>query len=103
MSRGGPAAAPCLLQIGYPWQYMQSQLNQRLWTLQFLVLAAANRLLPALFSPPIFLMVQEPQLSYSTILARAQATTRRLAALVAAVVAVLVAVLLRTAAAGGAA
>jgi hypothetical protein len=98
-----PCGAPLLLQIGYPWQYMQSQLNQQLWTLRFLLLMALNKVLPALFSPPIFLMVQQPELSYSTILSRAQATSRRLAALAGAVLVGLAALLVRRALAGGAA
>jgi hypothetical protein len=92
-----------VLQIGYPWQYMQSQINSKLWTLRFLVLMALNKVAPALFSPPIFLMIQQHELSYSTILARAQATSRRLAALVGAVLVGLAALLVRRAMAGGAA
>lgn len=67
--------------MGYPWQYAQDPLRQRLWTAKFLVGIALSKLLPWLFSPPIFLMIQEPGLSYTAILAKAQANTRRLAVL----------------------
>lgn len=77
--------------MGYPWQYNQAPLRKLLWTVQFAVTMALNKLVPALIAPPIFMMVQDPNLSYSHILHRAQGTGWWLAALAGAVVAALLA------------
>jgi kynurenine 3-monooxygenase len=71
-----------LVQIGYPYQYNQDQFGKLVWTLGFLGRNALNKLLPSVFHPPSFLMVQDWTLSYSTILDRADATTRRICVLV---------------------
>ncbi len=43
-----------LLQVGAPYQYGQDKAGQMLWAAKFVVLMALSKLLPWLFSPPIF-------------------------------------------------
>eukprot|EP00775_Hariotina_reticulata_P000352 gene352-585_t len=54
------AALAKLVQIGYPLQYNQYPLLRALWNIRFLAQVAANKLLPFLISPPLFLMIQDP-------------------------------------------
>ncbi|AFY52765.1 2-polyprenyl-6-methoxyphenol hydroxylase-like oxidoreductase [Rivularia sp. PCC 7116] len=65
-----------LMQVGYPWQYNQAPLRKKLWSVNFLLRLALSKLLPFAFSPPAFFLVQNHQLSYSEILAKAERTTR---------------------------
>ena len=71
-----------LVQIGYPYQYNQDQVGKMVWTLGFLGRNTLNKLIPSVFHPPSFLMVQDWSLSYSTILDRADETTRRICVLI---------------------
>ena len=65
-----------LMVFGYPYQY-----NQGPWwkktatTANFAIRLLASKALPFLFSPPAFFMIQDPSLSYTTILHRAHRTT----------------------------
>ncbi|MDY6898209.1 MAG: NAD(P)/FAD-dependent oxidoreductase [Cyanobacteriota bacterium] len=65
-----------LMQIGYPWQYNQAPIRKKIWNINFLLRLALSKLLPFLFSPPAFFLVQNHQLSYQEILMKADRTTR---------------------------
>ena len=78
-----------LVQISYPWQYNQNPLQKRLWNINFLLRLLLNRLLPFLFNPHSFLLIQQHQLSYSEILARSNRTTKILFVLVILIILVL--------------
>jgi len=65
-----------LMQIGYPWQYNQAPIRKKLWNINFLMRLSLSKLLPFAFSPPAFFMIQNHQLSYQEILAKAERTTR---------------------------
>ncbi|MBE9054330.1 FAD-dependent monooxygenase [Nostocales cyanobacterium LEGE 11386] len=67
-----------LAQIAYPWQYNQDRLGKRLWNINFFLRFLLSRLLPYIFNPPAFLLIQNHQLSYQDILTKAQGTTRTL-------------------------
>ncbi|AFZ42627.1 FAD dependent oxidoreductase [Halothece sp. PCC 7418] len=67
-----------LVQISYPWQYNQDLLQKRLWTVNFLIRLFLHRILPFLFQPHSFLLIQNHELSYSDILAKSNRTTRLL-------------------------
>lgn len=67
-----------LVQISYPWQYNQNPLQKRLWGINFLLRLLLNRLLPFLFNPHSFLLIQQHELSYSEILAKSNRTTQAL-------------------------
>jgi kynurenine 3-monooxygenase len=70
-----------LVQISYPWQYNQDQLQKRLWSLNFFLRLLLNRLFPFLFNAHSFLLIQNHELSYSEILAKSNKTTQVLAIL----------------------
>ncbi|BAY86322.1 hypothetical protein NIES267_58280 [Calothrix parasitica NIES-267] len=65
-----------LMQIGYPWQYNQAPIRKKLWSINFLLRLSLSKILPFLFSPPAFFLVQNHQLSYNEILMKAERTTR---------------------------
>lgn len=65
-----------LMQIGYPWQYNQAPNRKKLWSINFLLRLSLSKILPFVFSPPAFFLVQNHQLSYSEILMKANRTTR---------------------------
>ncbi|BAU07907.1 unknown protein [Fischerella sp. NIES-3754] len=75
-----------LAQIAYPWQYNQAPVRKWLWSINFAFRLLLNRLLPHVFSPPAFFMIQNHQLSYQEIMVMAQRTTQRLYLLVLAVI-----------------
>jgi hypothetical protein len=77
----------CCLQIGFPLQYNQYPLLRALWNIRFLAQVVAHKVLPFLISPPLFLMIQDPQQSYSSVLAATERSRRILYVLVAALVA----------------
>ncbi|MBV6625601.1 MAG: FAD-dependent monooxygenase [Rivularia sp. (in: Bacteria)] len=79
-----------LMQVGYPWQYNQAPLRKKLWNVNFLLRLALSKILPFAFSPPAFFLVQNHQLSYSEILAKAERTTRILYVILVFIVLVLV-------------
>jgi 2-polyprenyl-6-methoxyphenol hydroxylase-like FAD-dependent oxidoreductase len=70
-----------LVQISYPWQYNQDQLQKRLWSINFFLRLIFNRLLPGVFSPHSFILIQNHELSYSQILTKSNITTRNLSIL----------------------
>jgi kynurenine 3-monooxygenase len=65
-----------LAQIGFPWQYNQDSVGKFFWTLNFFLRMILNRLLPFMCSPPAFLMIQDHQLQYQEILAKANRSTQ---------------------------
>lgn len=75
--RAPEAKAICrLMQFGYPYQYNQAIIMKNLWLVNFALRMLLNKILPFIFSPPAFLMVQgNPELSYAQILRKANATT----------------------------
>ncbi|BAY25947.1 hypothetical protein NIES2100_57570 [Calothrix sp. NIES-2100] len=70
-----------LAQISYPWQYNQDLVQKRLWSLNFFLRLLLNRLLPFIFNPHSFLLIQNHELSYSEILAKSNSTTQILLSL----------------------
>ncbi|MEH2404818.1 FAD-dependent oxidoreductase [Nostoc sp.] len=70
-----------LVQISYPWQYNQDLLQKRLWSINFFLRLLLNRLFPFLFNPHSIFLIQNPELSYSEILAKSNRTTQVLAIL----------------------
>jgi len=67
-----------LVQISYPWQYNQAPFRKRLWSLNFFLRLLLHRLFPFIFNTHSFLLIQNPELSYSEILAKSNRTTLRL-------------------------
>ena len=65
-----------LMQVGYPWQYNQAPISKKFWTINFLLRLTLSKILPFLFSPPAFFLVQNHQLSYKEILTKVERTTR---------------------------
>ncbi len=65
-----------LAQIAFPWQYNQDPLRTSLWSVNFFLRLALSRLLPYIFSPPAFFLIQNHQLSYHQIWVAVQRTTR---------------------------
>lgn len=64
-----------LVQTAYPWQYNQDILGKRLWSINFFIRLLLSRILPFIFSPPAFMLIQNHQLSYGEIWRMAQRTT----------------------------
>jgi len=78
-ARAPEAEALCrLMTLGGPYQYRQSKVGLALWGLNVAFRRALNALLPRIFSPQIFMMVSNPQLSYTQVLAKANRTTKRI-------------------------
>ncbi len=67
-----------LAQTAFPWQYNQDRLGRWLWNINFFIRLILSRLLPFIFSPPAFFMIQNHQLSYQEIWLRVQRNTQRL-------------------------
>ncbi|WP_414621869.1 FAD-dependent oxidoreductase [Calothrix sp. CCY 0018] len=72
-----------LMQVGYPWQYNQAPIRQKLWNINFLVRLSLSKILPFLITPPAFFLIQNHQLSYQETLTKAERTTRILYAIIA--------------------
>jgi hypothetical protein len=81
------SSAVAVLQIGFPLQYNQYPLLRALWNVRFLAQVLAHKLLPFLVSPPLFLMIQDPKQSYSSVLAATERSRQVLYVLAAALVA----------------
>lgn len=64
-----------LAQTAFPWQYNQDILGKRLWSINFLLRLLLSRILPFIFTPPAFMLIQNHQLSYREIWSMAQRTT----------------------------
>lgn len=80
--------APALRsQVGYPLQYKQYKLRERLFFVGFTLQLLLSKVLPWLVQPPIFMLVQDPARSYSDIWAGAQRTAAVLRVMAAAAVA----------------
>ncbi len=67
-----------LAQIAFPWQYGQNPFRTRLWSINFFLRLVLSRLLPFLFHPPAFFLVQNYRLSYQEILAKVERTSQNL-------------------------
>ncbi|MFK0729624.1 MAG: FAD-dependent oxidoreductase [Gloeotrichia echinulata GP01] len=67
-----------LAQTAFPWQYNQDRLGRWLWNINFFIRLILSRLLPYIFSPPAFFLIQNHQLSYQEIWLRVQRNTQRL-------------------------
>ncbi|MBR8835474.1 MAG: FAD-dependent monooxygenase [Stigonema ocellatum SAG 48.90 = DSM 106950] len=65
-----------LAQFAYPWQYNQAPLRGRLWNVNFFLRLLLSRILPNIFSPPAFFLIQKHQLSYNQILTMVQRTSQ---------------------------
>ena len=65
-----------LAQIAFPWQYNQSPFRRWLWNINFFLRLLLSKLLPYVFSPPAFLLIQNYQLSYHEILVKAKRTSQ---------------------------
>jgi len=65
-----------LAQIAFPWQYNQDPWRRGLWNVNFFLRLVLSRLLPLVFSPPAFFLIQNYRLSYKEILGKAQHTTK---------------------------
>ncbi|MDJ0515329.1 MAG: NAD(P)/FAD-dependent oxidoreductase [Trichodesmium sp. MO_231.B1] len=64
-----------LSQTAFPWQYNQDILGKRLWSINFFIRLLLSRILPFIFAPPAFIMIQNHKLSYREIWFMAQRTT----------------------------
>ncbi|MGD1701115.1 FAD-dependent oxidoreductase [Dapis sp. BLCC M229] len=64
-----------LSQTAFPWQYNQDILGKRLWSINFFIRLLLSRILPFIFAPPAFIMIQNHKLSYREIWSMAQRTT----------------------------
>jgi 2-polyprenyl-6-methoxyphenol hydroxylase-like FAD-dependent oxidoreductase len=67
-----------LAQVAFPWQYNQAPLRTALWSINFFLRLLLARLLPYVFSPQAFFLIQNHQLSYQEIWVRVQRTTQTL-------------------------
>lgn len=67
-----------LAQIAFPWQYNQAPLRRWLWNVNFFLRLVLSRLLPYIFSPPAFFLIQNHKLSYQEILVMVKRTTQTL-------------------------
>lgn len=65
-----------LAQTAFPWQYNQDRLGRGLWSINFFLRLVLNRILPFIFNPPSFFLIQNHSLSYQQIWKKAQQTTR---------------------------
>ncbi|MEA5511075.1 NAD(P)/FAD-dependent oxidoreductase [Crocosphaera sp. UHCC 0190] len=64
-----------LCQTAFPWQYNQDPFRRQLWNINFFIRLGLNRILPFIFSPPAFILIQNHQLGYAEIWQRSQKTT----------------------------
>jgi kynurenine 3-monooxygenase len=67
-----------LAQTSVPWQYNQNRIGKLLWSINFFIRLGLSRVLPFIYSPPSFFLLQNHQLSYREIWGKAQNTTRNL-------------------------
>eukprot|EP00307_Rebecca_sp_RCC1486_P011787 CAMPEP_0119434260 /NCGR_PEP_ID=MMETSP1335-20130426/50581_1 /TAXON_ID=259385 /ORGANISM="Chrysoculter rhomboideus, Strain RCC1486" /LENGTH=651 /DNA_ID=CAMNT_0007460115 /DNA_START=6 /DNA_END=1961 /DNA_ORIENTATION=+ len=72
-----PRALPrCAARLQYGQEARFSKLRQMAWALNVFLRLGLSKALPAVFSPQIFMLIQNPQLGYAEIERRADATTR---------------------------
>lgn len=67
-----------LAQTSFPWQYNQDRWRQLLWAINFFLRLRLSRLVPYLFSPQSFFLIQNHQLSYQEVLRKERWTTQML-------------------------
>jgi len=67
-----------LAKVAYPWQYNQDMASKFLWYINFFARLLLSQLLPFIFSPPAFLLLQNHELSYHQIWVRVERTTKAL-------------------------
>ena len=67
-----------LMIFGFPYQYNQAPLKKNLAYFNFALRLLLNKILPAVFSPASFFMLQDEKLSYSYVVAAGKRTTRNL-------------------------
>lgn len=65
-----------LAQTAYPWQYNQDIFGKLVWAINFFLRLFLSRLLPLIFHPPAFFLLQNHQLSYQQIWMMVQRTTK---------------------------
>jgi len=65
-----------LAQVAYPWQYNQDSGGKLLWYVNFFIRLLLSRLLPPIFNPPAFFLIQDDQLSYQQIWMMVERTTK---------------------------
>lgn len=65
-----------LAQNAYPWQYNQDTVGKFLWSINFFLRLLLSRLLPFIFNPPAFFLIQNDQLSYQQIWVMVERTTK---------------------------
>lgn len=71
-----------LVQFAYPWQYNQAPFRGQLWNINFILRLLLSRLIPVIFSPPAFFLIQNYQLSYQQIFLTTRRTTQALYVLI---------------------
>lgn len=67
-----------IMTYGYPYQYGQMPFRGKLAIANFGLRLALSKVIPKVFSPPAFFMIQDHTMPYSEIHKRAMRTTRRL-------------------------
>uniref|UniRef100_A0A7S3ZD29 FAD-binding domain-containing protein n=1 Tax=Lotharella globosa TaxID=91324 RepID=A0A7S3ZD29_9EUKA len=68
-----------VMQIGFPYQYGQDPLAEKLWMVNFVLRSfVLSKILPRVFYPAAVIMLQDATLRYSEVWRREQQTTRRL-------------------------
>jgi kynurenine 3-monooxygenase len=82
-----------LAQTAFPWQYNQDRLGKSLWSVNFFLRLVLNRILPFLFNPPSFFLIQNHNLSYHQIWKKAQQTTKIIYFLIVAIVIILLGII----------
>lgn len=84
-----------LAQTSFPWQYNQDPIGKLLWSINFFTRLALSKVLPLIYSPPSFFLIQNHQLSYRQIWEKAQRTTSYLYVLILLLIGALLALGLR--------
>ena len=69
------------VRVAAPFQYSQAPLRSQIWTMSFLARFLLHKALPGVFDLPLFLLVQQSELSYSEVLRRGRRGARRSTAL----------------------
>jgi len=78
-ARQPEAEALCkIMTFGFPYQYRQAPRIANFFLANFALRLALNKILPFIYSPPAFKMLQDIKLTYKDILTRADRTTRNI-------------------------
>jgi hypothetical protein len=67
-----------IMSFGFPYQYNQKPIMTKLFYLNFAFRLLLNKFLPRVFNKPAFFMIQDHTLSYTEVLKKCNATTRRI-------------------------